>query len=193
MDIGKKKKLMNCRNVLNKGSSKYVQSYKNNILKESIKDSLLTTKITNNTLPNKNKSSTTNKNTLKSSLSKVNQQNLEQSKKNNEEEIEKYPEVETFGRNDSRAEALHANQKEDRNTVIQRAKKTMDSSNQEEYKRVTIITKKDDKNFMIQQKLRPSVIGNEYYYQTVEDIVKNGQRSVSVITKSDRGQIISVQ
>lgn len=46
MDIGKKKKLMNCKNILNKGSLKYVNSYKNNILKESLKDSLSSTKLT---------------------------------------------------------------------------------------------------------------------------------------------------
>lgn len=48
IDLGKKKKLMNCKNVLNKGSKKYVENYKNNIMKESIKDGLLSTKQSKN-------------------------------------------------------------------------------------------------------------------------------------------------
>lgn len=63
----------------------------------------------------------------------------------------------------------------------------MGVQNQEEFKRVTIVSKIDDHNIIIQQKLKPTIIGNEYYYQTVEDVTQNGLRSVSIITKSDRG------
>lgn len=46
MDIGKNKKLMNCKNVFKKDSQKLINNYKNNILKESFKDSLSSTKLT---------------------------------------------------------------------------------------------------------------------------------------------------
>lgn len=57
VDIGMKKKLMNCKNIMNKNSQKnisyenknsqkYIDSYKNNIIKESFKDTLGSTKLT---------------------------------------------------------------------------------------------------------------------------------------------------
>lgn len=57
VEIGKKKRLMNCKNIMNKGSKKLINNYKNAMLKESFKDGLLTTKGSIKTSINKKTSS----------------------------------------------------------------------------------------------------------------------------------------
>lgn len=66
VEIGKKKKLMNCKNIMNKGNKKLINNYKNNILKESFKDGMLTTKA----------SLKQTKKKTSSQYSKINQKNL---------------------------------------------------------------------------------------------------------------------
>ena len=67
-----------------------------------------------------------------------------------------------------------------------------DIRNQIKTKRVSVVgkNKKGDKTVII-QKLKPILIGNEYFYQTIEDIKQKGDRNVNVLTKNDRGQLIS--
>ena len=57
--------------------------------------------------------------------------------------------------------------------------------------RVTIVSRNDRGATIISQKLRPSLINNEYIFQTIEDILEtNGERTVTVITRNEKGEII---
>lgn len=103
----------------------------------------------------------------------------------NRQSVEYYPDMNTFGRDER-------NQTESgvRNS---RAKSTKQvSENNLEPKRITIVERSTKGMSVVTQKLRPTVVGDEYYYQTVEEIVdKLGKRSVTIITRNERGAVVS--
>ena len=57
-------------------------------------------------------------------------------------------------------------------------------------KRVTVVCKNDKGDTKVIQKLEPILVGNEYFYQNIIDTTIKGERKVTLITKTDRGEII---
>ena len=107
-----------------------------------------------------------------------------------EEEIERYPEMDTFGGEQKKPnpKILHSEVDEEFKNKLAR-KPTFDDNSLPARVTIAATTKKGD-TYVI-QKLGPIIVGTQYYYQEIEDITKkNGERTVSLITKNDMGIIV---
>lgn len=77
------------------------------------------------------------------------------------------------------------------NSIHNRSRDTI-LDDKTEIKRVTIVEQGANGMNVVTQKLRPVEVGNDYFHQTIEEVVApDGQRRVSVITRNQKGDIIS--
>lgn len=119
------------------------------------------------------------------SLEKIADENLYK-----DEEVERYPEMDTFGGEQKKPNPKILHSEVDEEFKNRLAKKpTFDNNTLPARVTIAATTKKGD-TYVI-QKLGPIIVGTQYYYQEIEDITKkNGERSVSLITKNDMGIIV---
>lgn len=108
-----------------------------------------------------------------------------------DDDVEYYPEMDTFG-NKKEGERTESQVTHPKKRLTTHEDLEIRHENNLEPKRVTLVERSGTGMSVISQKLRPTLVGNEYYYQTVEEIFdKNKKRQVSVLTRNEKGSVIS--
>ena len=219
VDIGTDKKIMNCKYVIkpNRGSRRIVEDFTDRLIRGSMGSNKFGSEkkiIKEQSVHMRKKKKTDvldeiaydvlNEDNLRPDLDITNEllrkskaKSFKKNKSVNKEvQIEHYPEMDTFGGDKQprvSAKILHSEVDELGNIqIIDGIIENPFFTPETVPKRVTLVCRNDKGDTKVIQKLEPILVGNEYYYQNIEDTTINGDRKVTLITKTDRGEIVNV-